>query len=396
MKIKAGVFFGGKSVEHEVSVITAMQAIEALDKNKYDVIPFYVSKDNDFYTGAPLARIESYKDIPALLESSEMVDFEKNAQGVFALRHKRKRFGDNVITGLDVAVLAFHGSAGEDGVMQGMFERLDLPYTGCDPWASAAGMDKWTMKALFNAAGIKCLPGVKTLDFEYYDNQAETVTRLAEKIGFPMIIKPMNLGSSVGISLAHNEEMLKQGLETAFTFSPAALCEKAVTPLREINCSVLGDGETAVPSVCEEPVQGGDFLTYADKYQGSAKGGDSGGSKGMQSLSRKIPADIPAELEAEIKSMAVAAFHAIGAAGVSRVDFLMNADTMEIWVNEINTIPGSLSFYLWEHTGKSFSTLLDELVSLAFKRQREKSRRIYGFDTNILSNPSLGGKKTGK
>ena len=402
MKIRAGVFFGGASVEHEVSVITAMQAIGAMDENKYQVIPVYVSKAGEFYTGDHLKQLESYRDIPAALARAQKVVMMKQKDQTVLVLEKQKPFGSSVVATLDVALPIFHGTGGEDGTMQAHFERLELPYTGPDVCASAIGMDKWAMKALFNIAGVPCLPGVKTGRSAYYTDPDAAMDAIEQKIGYPVIVKPYNLGSSVGIGKARNRQALEEALEEAFRYAEYALCERAIEKLREINCSVLGDGEEARASVCEEPLNATDFLTYADKYQsgGGSKGSkgakSGGGSEGMSSLARKVPADLDEATADTIRRMCVDAFHAVDAAGVCRVDCMIDGDSGEIFVNEINTIPGSLSFYLWEATGLSFTALMDELVRLALKRQRRRKQLQFSFDTNLLSTAQLGGAKGSK
>jgi len=400
-KIRVGVFFGGKSVEHEVSIITALQAMAAMDRNKYEVIPIYITKDQEFYTGSYLTEMASFRDIPRALELSARVLPVAEKGRVMLLRHPRSLFASKYVGEIDVAVNAGHGSHVEDGSLQGLFEYLGIPYTGCDVASAAASMDKWTMKWLFKSAGLPVVPGIMMQKWDHFADPTASIEKIEKEIGYPVIVKPYNLGSSVGITFAPNREKLAEGLELAFELSPGVLCEKAVQNLREINCSVLGDGESARPSTLEEPVLGGDMLTYKDKYQsgGGGKtgklGGKSGGKTGggMSTQTRIIPADISAELTASIQEMAVKAFHAIGCGGVARIDFLMDGKTGEVYVNEINTIPGSLSFYLWEKTGLSFSGLMDELVSLALKRHRERENLSFSFETNLLSTANLGGVK---
>ena len=402
MKIRAGVFFGGASVEHEVSVITAMQAIGAMDESKYQIIPVYVSKAGEFYTGEHLKKLETYRDIPTALKNAQKVVLMKQKDETVLVLEKQKRFGSSVVATLDVVLPIFHGTGGEDGTMQAHFERLDLPYTGPDVCASAIGMDKWAMKAMFNIAGVPCLPGVKTGRGAYYTDPEAAMDEIEQKIGYPVIVKPYNLGSSVGIGKARNRQALAEALEEAFRYAEYALCERAIEKLREINCSVLGDADETRTSVCEEPLNATDFLTYADKYQsgGGSKGAkgakSAGGSEGMSSLARKVPADLDDATAEKIQKMCAAAFRAINAAGVCRVDCMIDGDNGEIYVNEINTIPGSLSFYLWEASGLSFTTLMDELVRLALKRRRQRKQLQFSFDTNLLSTAQLGGAKGSK
>ncbi|MBR5389852.1 MAG: D-alanine--D-alanine ligase [Clostridia bacterium] len=401
-RIRTGVFFGGPSVEHEVSVITAMQAIAALDANRYEIIPVYVTKSGEFYTGEHLKTLDAFRDIPAALAAAKKVVLQKEGKDVQLVLAKQKKLGSSVMAVLDAALLALHGTGGEDGVMQAHFQRLGLPYTGPDVASSAAGMDKWVSKALFRMSGLPCVPALRVSKSAYYADPEAVCASIEGEIGYPAVIKPYNLGSSVGIHKCRDRASLQNALEDAFLYSGGVMAEKAVSNLREINCAVLGDGESARASVCEEPLNATDILTYADKYQSggtSAKGGaktPSCGSKGMQSLARQIPAPISEALSEKIRTLAVAAFHAVGAAGCARVDFLMDGATEEIFVNEINTIPGSLAFYLWEASGLSFPALLDEMIALALKRRREEESLRTTFETNLLQTASLGGSKAGK
>lgn len=400
-KIRAGVFFGGPSVEHEVSVITAMQAIQAMDPQRYEVIPVYTTKNGELYTGAHLAQLESYRNIPEALKQAQKVVLQKEGKDVVLMLAKQKRFGSSIVTALDVALPIYHGTGGEDGVMQAHFERLGLPYTGPDVTSSAIGMDKWASKAMFKLHGVPCVEGVKVTQSQYFTDPEAAAQTIEKAVGYPAIIKPYNLGSSVGIHKCRDRASLLEGLEDAFLYSQAVLAERAVQNLREINCAVLGDAEEARASVCEEPLNATDILTYADKYQSGGKTGKTGaksggGSKGMQSLARVVPADLSPEMTEKVQQLAIDAFRAIGACGCSRIDFLLDNQTGELFANEINTIPGSLAFYLWEKSGLTFSQLMDEMIRLALKRQRQQSLLHRSFETNLLQHAQIGGAKAGK
>ena len=400
-KIRAGVFFGGPSVEHEVSVITAMQAIQAMDPQRYEVIPVYTTKSGELYTGAHLAQLESYRNIPEALKQAQKVVLQKEGKDVVLMLAKQKRFGSSIVTALDVALPIYHGTGGEDGVMQAHFERLGLPYTGPDVTSSAIGMDKWASKAMFKLHGVPCVEGVKVTQSQYFTDPEAAAQTIEKAVGYPAIIKPYNLGSSVGIHKCRDRASLLEGLEDAFLYSQAVLAERAVQNLREINCAVLGDAEEARASVCEEPLNATDILTYADKYQSGGKTGKAGaksggGSKGMQSLARVVPADLSPEMTEKVQQLAIDAFRAIGACGCSRIDFLLDNQTGELFANEINTIPGSLAFYLWEKSGLTFTQLMDEMIRLALKRQRQQSLLHRSFETNLLQHAQIGGAKAGK
>lgn len=390
MKTKVGLFFGGKSVEHEVSIISALQAAAAFDREKYDILPIYMTKTGDFYIGSRIGDIKAYRDIPGLLkESQQVILLPKNGQ-VQLMRYPMRKFGGNLLDIIDIAFPIVHGTNVEDGALQGYFQTLGIPYVGCDVLSSAIGMDKYVMKAVLRDNGIPVLPCLRTGRKGYYANPDLFISSVEEKIGFPVIAKPIDLGSSIGIKKAKNREELADAVDYAFQFANLILVERAIESLKEINCSVLGDAESARASECEEPVGSDEILSYEDKY---LSGGKSGGSKGMQSVQRKLPAEISPEMREQIRSLAVKAFQALGCNGVSRIDFMLDQDSGQIYFNEINTIPGSLSFYLWEPLGVPYSQLLDEMIRCALKRERENKDISYSFDTNILAGAQIGGSK---
>lgn len=407
MKIKVGVLFGGKSVEHEISIISAIQAIGYLDRNKYDVIPIYITKNNEFYVGEDVGKIESYTDINALIKSSQRVIMVRDDNKVNLIKYPQKMFSKGVVDYIDIAFPVVHGTNVEDGTLQGFLKMFNIPYVGCDVLSSAVGMDKYVMKTVLKDNGIPVLDCKCYTAKQYDENEEAIIEEIENAIGYPLIVKPVNLGSSIGISKAENRTELYDSLDTAFHYATKVLVETAVQNLKEINCSVLGDYEDAEASECEEPVSsGGKILDFGDKYllpNGGAKGAKSGakcgaksgGSKGMASLSRKIPADITAQQRDEIRALAVKAFKCLGCGGVSRIDFMMDTETGNIWLNEINTIPGSLSFYLWEPIGVKYSELLDRMISLALKREREGENITYTFDSNVLQGVKLGGGTKG-
>ncbi|MBE6974059.1 MAG: D-alanine--D-alanine ligase [Ruminococcaceae bacterium] len=393
MKINVAVLFGGKSVEHEISVISALQAAEYLDREKYEVIPVYITKQGKMYTGEEVGKIESYKDIKTLLSKSKQVILTNEGGKVLLSEYPARLFGKKSIL-IDVALPIVHGTNVEDGTLQGYLKTLGVPFAGCDVLASAIGMDKHVMKLVFKDAGIPVLDCKCFLKTEYMADENAVVDAIASAFGYPVIVKPVNLGSSVGISKARNAEELAEALDLAFRFAPKVLVERAITQLREINCAVLGDMYEAEASECEEPLNATDILSYEDKYM--AGGSKSGGSKGMASLARKIPADISPALREEIRAMAVKAFRAMGGSGVARIDFMIDTAENKVYLNEINTIPGSLSFYLWKPLGISYPQLLDRMIALALKRTREEGEIVYSFDTNVLDSCSFGGSKGAK
>lgn len=393
MKIKLAVIFGGKSVEHEISVISALQACEYIDRDKYEVIPLYMTKTGEFYTGEQMGNIERYRDIPVLLKESTRVLLLNQEDRVDLVRYPMKKFGNNVLGSIDVAFPIVHGTNVEDGTLQGYLQTLGLPYVGCDVLSSAVGMNKYVMKTVFKDNDIPVLD-CACYNLTDFAEVEDLMDRVEGKFSYPVIVKPINLGSSVGISKASDRGQLEEALNLAFTFAPKVLVEPAIRQLREINCAVLGDELEAEASECEEPLNAEEILTYEDKYIGGGK--SKGGSKGMASLSRAIPANISQERREEIRQMAVRAFKCLGCSGVARIDFMIDKETDRVYLNEINTIPGSLAFYLWEPVGVSYPQLLERMIQLALKRHRENRKLTFSFDTNVLAGVKLGGVKGAK
>lgn len=401
MKITLGVFYGGNSSEHEISIITALQAIENIEKEKYDVLPIYISKDSKFYTGERLLDIKNYRNLNELIKSSSECTLLNSGNKIDVMTFPKSPFKKQLYGSFNVAVSCVHGTNVEDGCLSGFFEMLDVPYTGCGVLSSALGMDKYLSKIILKEAGIKVLEAIIINRDDFLKNESESLRLVELEFSYPVIVKPNNLGSSIGISIANNGEELLESLKTALSYSTKALVERAVTNLKEINCAVLGDETSAISSECEEPISSGKLLSFDDKYMSGQKGlktggGKNSGSSGMASLSRKLPADITKEQRDIIRSMAVSAFKAIGASGVVRCDFIIDEYSGEIFLNELNTIPGSLSFYLWEPLGIKYSELLDRLVRLAVKRKRDRADLTFSFDSNVLNMVNLKGSKASK
>ena len=390
MKTNVAVIFGCRSVEHEVSIISAVQAMRSADTEKYDLYPVYVAKNGDMYTGKSLFEIEEFSDIDALLKKCEPITLVRQNGRVVIKFLNSTLFKKKEDIELSVAFPIVHGTNCEDGTLAGMLEFLGLPYVGCDTLSAAIGMNKAVFKDVLSAAGLPVLKCVTFSSREYSANAAAVIENIKSQLKFPLIVKPVNLGSSVGISKATDEASLTEAIELAVSFADVVLVERAVENLREINCSVLGNFDTAEASVLEEPIMHDEILSYKDKYMGNSK------SKGMASLGRKIPAEISEEKSAEIRELSVKIFKVLGCNGVVRIDFLMDSVTGEVFANEINTIPGSLAFYLWDATGVNYTALIDKLIELAFQRARARDNLTFTINTNILSGISFGGAKGSK
>ena len=397
MKLRVAVLFGGKSVEHEVSIISGLQAYNNIDKSKYDAFPVYITKKNEFYIGEGLDTIENYRDIKSLLKKAVRVTLVNlDGEVRFVEIGKKGLFGKRLEKEVDLVLPVVHGTNEEDGALQGYLKTIGVPFAGCDVTASAVGMDKYVQKAVLKENDIPVLPAILFNQSDYADIDGMTA-RIEKEIGYPVIIKPVDLGSSVGISVAKDHAGLVDALDEAFLYAGRVLVEHAITNLREINCAVLGSDSKAEASEIEEPMHTEDILSYKDKYLGNGKGGSkSGGSKGMASLSRKIPADVPAEERERIRNIAVKAFKVLGCSGVARIDFMIDSDNGNLYFNEINTIPGSLAFYLFEPLGIKYPELLDRIIDIAWERNRQEGEITYSFDTNILENASFGGSEGSK
>ena len=383
MKTNIGVFFGGRSTEHEISVISASQAMHAINRDRFDVTPIYITKQGEWFTGDALFDVANYRHTDDLLKKCEKV-YMKPIYGDYNLyKTKKSFFGSDVLTTLDVVIPVLHGSNGEDGIFEGVLETIGIPYAGCNTLSSANGMDKITMKMILAANGIPVVDYLWMTDKEWFAKKDEIIAKIETKIGYPVIVKPANLGSSVGISRASDRAELIECIATAEKYSSRIIVEDMVENLQEINCSVLGDCDEYQMSVLEEPIKTGDFLSYEDKYMGGTKG-----AKGMQASQKRIPAELPEDETNRIKFLAGETFRVLSCHGVSRVDVIVDSKTRDIYVNEINTIPGSLSFYLWEATGLTFEKLMEKLVALAIKRKREQTHKTVSYDQNIFS---LGG-----
>lgn len=381
MKLKIGVIFGGKSVEHEVSIISALEAIHHINKEKYDVVPIYISKERTWYTGDVLLKIENYKDLDKLKRNAKEIILCKIDKEICLLG--TKGVFNKVIDKIDVAFPIVHGQNVEDGTLGGYLETLDMPYVGSGVLGSALGQDKVVMKQVFKDSDIPVVDFVWFFDQEYLLDENSYIKKI-EAMGYPVIVKPASLGSSVGINFVSNKKELKNAIEEAIEYDNKIVVEKAVDNLVEVNCSVLGNYELQETSVIEEVTSKNDFLTFDDKYIGEAA--KKGGSKGMINTSRQIPADIGEDLTKKVEDLSKKAFRALNLSGVCRIDFLINKKTKEVYVNEPNTIPGSLSYYLWSAKGKDYSVLLDDLITLSIKEYKNRNKKTTFFTSNILQN----------
>jgi len=357
----------------------------AIDREKYDVVPVYISKQGRWYTGQELFEIKNYRDLNGLTSRLTEVFMRPEYGDYNIYKAETSMFSrrNQTVAHADVAIPVLHGTNCEDGTFEGLLETIGIPYAGCNTLSSANGMDKITMKMILRECDIPVVDYVWFTDRQWFAQRDELIEKIESKLGYPVIVKPANLGSSVGIGKAADRDQLTACIEDAEKFASRIIVERMIEQLQEINCSVLGDADDYRTSVLEEPLKTGDFLSYEDKYMGGTKT-----TQGMQASDKRIPADLPADLTKRIQYMAGETFRVLSCHGVSRVDVMVDRKDNSVYVNEINTIPGSLSFYLWEATGISFGALMDNLVQLALKRKRAQEQKTFTYDHNIFA---LGG-----
>ena len=390
MKTTVGVLFGCPSVEHEVASISALQAIQSLDEEKYDIFPIYISKDGDWYWGDALFDIENFKNMEELLADCEKILVSPNAEDGTVFVYPRSFLSKKPLAVIDVFLPVMHGAYGEDGSLQGFLELTGIPYTGPSVLAAATGMDKVAQKALCKMGGVPVLDCFWFYSVQWGDGEDDIIDYIERKFSYPVIVKPADLGSSIGIKIAEDREELVEAIETASHYSLKILVEHAIRNLKELNIAVLGDAYQAEVSEIEEPLNAGEILSFADKYL-QPEGGSK--SAGMASLKRRIPAEIPEEMAERIRNYALDTFYCMNGSGVWRLDFMVDMDTDKIYLNEVNTIPGSLSFYLWEPKGLSYPRLLDRLIQIALRGKQQKKNMISSFNSNILAQGGFKGKK---
>lgn len=380
MKIKIGVIYGGETVEHEVSVISALQAMNNLNEDKYDIVPIYISKDRIWYTGHMLRDIEFYKEFEDEKKYATKVMLYKKGK-TFLLQRTTGLFRKD-ITDLDVILPVVHGNNVEDGSLAGLLDSIGIPYVGSHVLGGALGQDKVVMKQVMESVNLPIVPYTWFYDSEYLDNK-ENILKEIKKIGYPVIVKPATLGSSIGIEVAKNEKDIESKIEDAMEYDTKIVVEKVIENLTEVNASVLGNYEYQKVSPLEEVMGEDEILSFADKYLGNAKSKGTA-SKGMASTSRIVPARIPEKLTKEIQDTAKQVFKVLNLSGVCRVDFLIDNKENKFYVNEPNTCPGSLSFYLWKEAGMKYSELLDEMVSIAIKEYKHKNQKTMSFKSSIF------------
>ena len=384
------VIFGGRSVEHDVSIVTGCQVMQAFPTARYDIVPVYISRDGKWRTGDRLAKLEHYQDKDILNHagvSACILSPDARHHGLI-INPLAGRFGKSEIKRLDVVFPAIHGTHGEDGSLQGLIELADIPYVGCGTLGSALTNDKILTKMALRQAGIPALDDVSFSRRQWLDQPEFVIDRVMSKFDWPLFIKPATLGSSIGIGRADSEALLRSSIDIAASFDRRILVEPAVTDGIEINCAVMGYGGQLEASTLEQPLSWDSFLSYEDKY---LRGGE-----GMKSAERLIPAPISEPLTQKIKAISIQAFQAVDGRGIARMDYLVRPDRDEVYLNEINTMPGSLAFYLWREDGYAPADLVEKLAQLAKDAHADKRRSIYDYETNLVSLAAQRGAKGSK
>jgi len=385
VKKKVGVIFGGRSVEHDVSVITGLQVLENIDKDKYDAIPIYIDKKGRWFTGDSLKKFINFKENN--LKDLKPVTFSLRTNDYNLYLHPESSglFSKKIVDKIDIVFPTIHGTNGEDGTLQGVLELINIPYVGGGVVASSVGMDKILMKNVFKANNLPIVDYIWFYRNEWIDNNEDIIKRIEDNLGYSVFVKPANLGSSVGISKAKDRESLIEAVEIAIRYDRKIIIEKAVENAREINCAVMGYNDNVIASLCEEPLGWKEILTFEDKYIRS-------NIKGAGKNNRRIiPADIKDDIREQIEDLAKRVFIAIDCSGNSRVDFLLDGD--KIYVNEINTLPGSIAFYLWEGKGYPIKKLIDEMIEIAIKVHNEKNKNMYYNDIDLFSQLNFNSMK---
>lgn len=393
MKINLAVVYGSRTCEHDVSVISGLQAAGAADPSKYQTILVYIDRQGRWYIGERLRDAGFYQNFdPAQVKRVLPMAEDGKLQLIEYPSEKRSLFGGakKILAEADVVMTVMHGMNGEDGTLQGMLELWGVPYTSSGVLGSAVGMDKIAMKQLFRGCGFPVLPDCWVDRAHWKRDQAGCIEKIEAVLEYPMFVKPANLGSSIGISRADDRDGLIHALDVAVAYDRRVLIEKAVEKLSEVNCAVLGYADDVQSSVLETPTRWEEFLTFDEKYLRSGKGG----SKGMTSLERKIPAPIPEEMTAKIRALSEEVFKSLDCKGVVRIDYIIDESDQNFYIGEINTIPGSLAFYLFEATGVSFAELVDKMVECALLANADRNMSVFSYDSTILQKFS-GGQKGG-
>lgn len=389
MKTTVGVIFGCPSVEHEVSMLSALHAIKALDEEKYDIFPIYVSREGDWYWGDALPEAEHFEDTEELLAECEKILISPNREDGTVFVYPRSLLSKRPLAVIDVFLPILHGAYGADGAVPGFLEMTGIPYVGPSALGASVGMDKIAQKALCKMGGVPVLDCFWFYSLQWGEGEEEIVDYIERKFSYPVVVKPADLGSAIGIRMAHRREELIAAVEEGTRYSQKLLVERGITALREVNIAVLGDAGQAEVSALEEVFPEDEIFSFADKYLRENERGE----VGLAGAKRQIPANISESTAERIRNHALDAFYCMGGSGVWRFDFLLDEDTGRIFLNDVNTTPPSLAYYLWEPQGLSYPRLLDRLIRIALHAKQRKNTLIHSFAEGALFAP---GKSPGE
>jgi len=372
MRLNVGVIFGGKSVEHEISILSAVEMMGYFDTDKYNVIPIYIDKNNDWYTGMHLKDIIHYRDISLVKRYAKKVNLVKSGKSTILQSCGFFKRGLYVI---DFIFPIGHGAYLEDGSLQGYLNMLGVPYAGPDVLSSAIGIDKVVQKQLLEFNHIPVCKYVYFYDYEFTKNKKSVLEKI-NILNYPLYVKPATLGSSVGITKVENEKGLVAALNEAIRYDKKVIVEEAVSNVKEVNISVLGNYQKQEVSEIEEINSFDDFYSFKEKYvEGFTK---------LNENKKKSKPILSKEMLEDMKKYAIQVFKVINALGVARIDFLIDDKNKKIYVNEINTIPGGLSGYLWKAKKKPQGELIEDLITLAVHRYKSELNYVKNFDGNLL------------
>ncbi len=365
------VLFGGKSAEHDISLITANLALNAIDEKKYNVYPIFIDKENHpFYA-------KNFKNNINKNFQKKEVFFKLGEKTLFV----KSPFGLKKLVDVDCALLCNHGLNGEDGTIQSVLELSNIPYTSTSPLSSGICMDKVIMKFLLEKFEFNVVPYLYFYKQDFENNKDKMFEKIKSKLNFPVIVKPANLGSSIGISIAKDESELENSISIALQFDNKILIEKALENFKEINCACLGDRNEVLVSSLEEPISYKEFLTFDEKYLYGNK----------KSKKRIYPANISETIKQEIQQTSKEIFEKFELSGVVRIDFMV-CDYI-VYVNEINTIPGSLAYYLFEKENLTFGEIIDKLIEFSLTKLEDKQNLTYAYSSNVLNQKLVQAKK---
>ena len=371
------VFFGGKSCEHDISIITGVLSVNSIDKQLFNAIPVYVDKNGEWFSGDCLKDIEWYKDNDVNKSKLNKVSFISGSDVLYAVTKNKIK----PLYKIAVALNCMHGVNGEDGSLSGLMKLQNIPFSSPDIFASSFAIDKDFTKIVLSGLNVDKLPYVRIFKNSYYLKKQSVVKMIEKKFGYPVIIKPSTLGSSIGIAVAKTGESLQNCLDNAFKYDEKVIVEKALENFKEINCAAYRDNDKIIVSECEEPITSSEILSFKDKYLGS-KGGSV----------KKFPAEIPESIRSKIRSITEKIYRKADFNGVIRIDYILSNN--RIYLNEVNTVPGSLAYYLFSDTIKGFTDMLTKILNDGISKHVRYMTRDFSYNSVVLKD--IKGAKGGK